>query len=131
MLINTAFADEDTITVQGTEEQLPQAPDTTQSMLTSMIPMVLIFVVFYFFLIRPQEKRRRQQEDLVGSVKRGEQVVTSSGIYGTVTRINDNDNTVELEIAKDIQIKLLKSAIVDIVSRKNTEIKADKIKADK
>jgi preprotein translocase subunit YajC len=58
-------------------------------------------------------------------------VVTSSGIYGTVTRINDNDNTVELEIAKDIQIKLLKSAIVDIVSRKNTEIKADKIKADK
>lgn len=122
MLINTAYADEDTIAIQGAADNpLPKAPDSSQSMWTSMVPMVLIFVVFYFLLIRPQEKRRRSQEEIVGSVKKGEEVLTTSGIIGVVTKINDNDNTIEVEVAKDTQIKMLKSAIADITSRKTKE----------
>lgn len=132
MFIPVAFADEgDTIKIQESEA-LPKAPDQIQSSgWTSLVPMLLIFAVFYFLLLRPQEKRRKQQENLVGSVKKGENVVTSSGIFGTVTKINDSDNTVEVEIAKDIQVKMLKSAISDIISRQK-EIKEAKLtKKDK
>jgi preprotein translocase subunit YajC len=116
MLITNAYASDDTIAIEGAET-LPKAPDQLQSSWTSIVPMVLIFVVLYFFLIRPQEKRRKQQEELVGGVKKGEEVITSSGIMGTVTKVSDN-NIVEIEVAKDVQIKMLKSAIVDITSRK-------------
>jgi preprotein translocase subunit YajC len=101
------------------DSTLPQAPDPLQTGWTSLVPIALIFVVFYFLLLRPQEKKRRAQEELVGGVKKGEEVLTSSGIYGTVTKINDSDGTIELTIAKDIAIKILKSAIADIVSRKD------------
>jgi preprotein translocase subunit YajC len=98
-----------------------KSPDSFYSGWTSMIPMVLIFGVFYFLLIRPQEKRRRLQESLVSGVKKGEEVLTNSGIFGVVTKINDSDNTVEIEIAKDTQVKILKNSIIDIVSRKKED----------
>jgi preprotein translocase subunit YajC len=79
--------------------------------------MVLIFVVFYFLLIRPQEKKRRNQETLVSGVKKGEEVMTNSGLFGVVTKINDSDNTVMVQIAKDVEVKVLKNSIADIISR--------------
>lgn len=117
MLINTAIAETETITVQDTDTT-PVAPQPIESGWTSLVPMVLIFAVFYFFLIRPQEKKRREQEDMVSSVKRGEEVITNSGIYGVIRKINDSDNTVMLEIASGVEIRVLKSCIVDITSRK-------------
>lgn len=118
MFIQNAYADANTLSVQESES-LPKAPAQIEpNWLTSMAPMLLIFVVFYFLLIRPQEKRKKQQEALVSGVKKGEEVLTSSGVFGTVTRVNDNDNTLELEIAKDVQIKILKNTIADIISRK-------------
>ena len=133
MFIPAAFAEEeDTIKIQESEA-LPKAPDQIQSRdwISSLVPMLLIFAVFYFLLLRPQEKRRKQQENLVGSVKKGENVLTSSGIFGTVTKINDSDNTVEVEIAKDIQVKMLKSAISDIISRQKEIKEAKFTKKDK
>lgn len=115
----------DTITVQDTEIA-PIAPEPIQSGWTSMIPMVLIFVVFYFLLIRPQEKRRRAQENLVSSVKKGEEVMTSTGLFGVISKINDSDNTIMLQVAKDVEVKILKSSISDIVGRKNIEEKEKK-----
>jgi preprotein translocase subunit YajC len=116
MFINNALADTDTITVQDTEGT-PSAPATIESGWTSMIPMVLIFVVFYFLLIRPQEKKRKAQETLVSGVKKGEEILTNAGIFGVVTKINDSDNTIIVNIAKDVEVKILKSSIADIVSR--------------
>ncbi|WP_341758155.1 MULTISPECIES: preprotein translocase subunit YajC [unclassified Candidatus Tisiphia] len=132
MFIENAYADnKDTISITETEEVAPVAESSsTQSILTSLVPMVLIFVVFYFFLIRPQDKRRREKEAVVGSVKKGEEVVTNSGIFGVVSKINDADNTVDLEIAENIRIKILKSSILDITSRHKTEVTA-KSKKDK
>lgn len=128
MIINEAYAQEnsqastqtDTITLQDSDA-LPKAPESVGSNWTSLVPMVLIFAVFYFLLIRPQEKRRRAQQDVVSGVKKGEEVLTSSGIIGIVSKINDSDNTIVLSIAKDVEIKMLKTSISDILSRTKKE----------
>lgn len=108
----------DTITIQDTEAT-PDAPASIESGWTSIVPMILIFVVFYFLLIRPQEKKRRNQETLVSGVKKGEEIVTNSGIFGTVTKINDSDNTILVEFAKGVEVKMFKSSIMDIISRRD------------
>ena len=136
MTINQAYAQDeqasaqvDTITLKDSDA-LPQAPESVGSNWTSLVPMVLIFAVFYFLLIRPQEKRRRAQQDVVSGVKKGEEVLTNSGIIGIVSKINDSDNTVLLSIAKDVEIKILKTSISDILSRtKKEEVKT--IKSEK
>ena len=123
-MFNTAFADTDTITIQGSEST-PDAPTAIESGLSSLVPMILIFVVFYFLLIRPQEKKHRAQETLVAGVKKGEEVLTNTGIYGVVTKINDSDNTIMLRIANNVEIKMLKGSITDIVSRNKEEDSSD------
>ena len=60
------------------------------------IPLILIFVIFYFFLIRPQQKKVKEHKAMVESLKKGDKVVTSGGITGTITRVVDND---KVEIA--------------------------------
>lgn len=114
---DSATNNNDTIEIQETEVVPVETTSSFQSGLTSLIPMVLIFAVFYFLLLRPQEKRRKEREKLVSEVKKGEEVLTNSGIYGIVTKVNDGDNNIEIEIAKDVRIKVLKSAIIDITSR--------------
>jgi preprotein translocase subunit YajC len=133
MFIENAYADDDTISIKETEEVVPVAAESSmQLVLTSLVPMVLIFIVFYFFLIRPQEKRRREKESVVSSVKKGEEVVTNSGIFGIVSKINDAENTVDIEVSENVRIKILKSAILDITSRHKKEaIAVNKSKKDK
>ncbi len=126
---STAKDTTDTITIQDTDA-MPATPSLIESGWTSIVPMILIFVVFYFLLIRPQEKKRRHQETLVSGVKKGEEVITNSGMFGTVTKINDSDNTILVELAKGVEVKMFKSSIMDIISRRDkgnisTEKKAD------
>ena len=72
------------------------------------IPLILIFVIFYFFLIRPQQKKVKDHKLMVENLKRGDQVVTSGGIVGTVERIMDNDRA-EVIIGDDTKIEIIKS----------------------
>jgi preprotein translocase subunit YajC len=72
------------------------------------IPLVLIFVIFYFFLIRPQQKKVKEHKLMVESLKRGDKVITSGGITGTVERIIDNDK-VEVEIAENVKVEIVKA----------------------
>lgn len=117
-----ADANNDTISLQQEEKaQPPVVESSPYSALSSMIPMVLIFMVFYFFLIRPQEKRRREKASLILTVKKGEEVITNSGIYGVVTKVHEAADTVELEIAENVRVKILKSSILDISSRNKQE----------
>lgn len=81
----------------------------------SILPLVLIFVVFYFLLIRPQQKKVKQHKALVEALRRGDRVVTSGGIVGTVTRVIDNE--AEVEIAKDVKVRVVKHTISDVLSR--------------
>ena len=72
------------------------------------IPLILIFVIFYFFLIRPQQKKVKDHKLMVENLKRGDQVVTSGGIVGTVERVMDNDRA-EVIIGDDTKIEIIKS----------------------
>jgi preprotein translocase subunit YajC len=111
-------------------ENLPQAPEQIQGGgWTSLIPMVLIFVVFYFLLIKPQEKKRKLQEQLVSTVKPGEEIITHSGIYGKVVKVNENDGTAIISVGNNIEMKVLRSAIADIPSRKTTKVEVASSKA--
>lgn len=131
MFLQNAYADDDVIKVNETEAVPKSSESSTFSTFSSIIPMLLIFVVFYFFLIRPQEKRRREKESLVNSVKKGEEVITTGGIFGVVSKVNDSDNTVDLQIAENINIKILKTAISDLTSRNNTKPKVPTEKKSK
>jgi preprotein translocase subunit YajC len=72
------------------------------------IPLILIFVIFYFFLIRPQQKKVKEHKTMVEGLKRGDNVITSGGITGTVERIIDNDK-VEVQIAENVKVEIVKA----------------------
>jgi len=71
------------------------------------IPLILIFVIFYFFLIRPQQKKVKEHKAMVEGLKKGDKVVTSGGITGTISRIVDNDK-VEVEIADNVTVEVVR-----------------------
>ncbi len=73
------------------------------------VPFLIIGLVFYFLLIRPQQKKFKQHNDFLSQIKRGDEVLTSSGIFGTIEGLTDS--FVILEIAEDIKIRVLKSQI--------------------
>lgn len=76
---------------------------------TSFIPMVVIFVLFYFMLLRPQLKQAKEQRAMIAALQKGDEVVTSSGIIGTVTKVAEN--VVSLEIANGVVINVQKPAV--------------------
>ncbi len=81
----------------------------------SLVPFLLIFVIFYFLLIRPQQQKQKQQQTLLDAIKKGDKVVTTSGIWGTVTNLGKD--TVTLQIADNTKIKMQR----ENVSRLRTE----------
>jgi preprotein translocase subunit YajC len=86
----------------------PGVPGT----IVSLVPFVLIFALFYFLLILPQQKRQKQQKSLLEALKKGDKVVTSSGIWGTVTNLGKD--TVTLQIADNTKIKIQRDYIARI-----------------
>ena len=76
--------------------------------ISSLIPLVLIFVIFYFFLIRPQQKKVKEHKKMVESLKRGDKVITSGGIVGSIERIIDDDK-VEVSISDDVKVEVIRA----------------------
>ena len=76
--------------------------------IAQFIPLILIFVIFYFFLIRPQQKKVKDHKQMVGNLKRGDKVVTSGGIIGTVERVMENDKA-EIQISDNVKVEIIKS----------------------
>ena len=72
------------------------------------IPLILIFVIFYFFLIRPQQKKAKEHKQMVANLKRGDQIITSGGLIGTIERVMDNDRA-EVIIGDDIKVEIIRS----------------------
>ena len=81
--------------------------------IAQLIPLILIFVIFYFFLIRPKQKRVKEHKNMVSELKRGDEVITSGGIVGRIERILEDDK-VELSIAENVNIKVVKSTIQNL-----------------
>tara|TARA_B100002051_G_scaffold225420_1_gene220774 strand:- start:225 stop:506 length:282 start_codon:yes stop_codon:yes gene_type:complete len=74
------------------------------------IPLILIFVIFYFFLIRPQQKRVKEHKIMTQNLKRGDEVITSGGIIGTVDRVLEDDR-IELNISEGVKVQVIKNTI--------------------
>jgi len=83
---------------------------------TSLIFLAAIFLVFYLFIIRPQSKKQKEIQNKVSEMKKGDKVVTSGGVVGIVSAIEDD--SIMLEVDKDVKVKLLKNAIVDVNPQK-------------
>ena len=94
------------------------SPSDQSGGMSSLIMFGLIFVIFFFLIIRPQQKKAKRHRLMLESIKKGDQVITGAGIFGTVNKVFDEQNYVLLEIADKIVVKLLKSQISDIIKPK-------------
>lgn len=81
-----------------------------------LMPLVLIFVVFYFLLIRPQQQRMKKHKEMLGTLRRGDKVVTGGGIVAKVTKVRE-DNDVEVEIADGIKITVVRDTIATVEAK--------------
>ena len=88
--------------------------------IAQFIPLILIFVIFYFFLIRPQQKRVKEHKVMVESLKRGDEIITSGGIIGTVDRVMEDDR-IEVMISENVKVQIIRSTVTSQL--KKEEIK--------
>ena len=79
--------------------------------IAGFLPLIAIVVIFYFLLIRPQTKRQREHKTLLSTLRKGDKVVTNSGMYGTIVGMDDKENKVVLKVAENVKIEFLKTSI--------------------
>lgn len=93
------------------------AQDATSMMAnaTQFLPLVLIFGVFYFLLIRPQQTRQKEVKAMLTALRRGDRVVTGGGILGTVQKVKDGSDEIEVEIAPNVRIIVLRDTISTVM----------------
>ena len=84
--------------------------------ITQFIPLILIFVIFYFFLIRPQQKRVKEHKNMVETLKRGDEVITSGGIIGVVERVMEDDR-IEVDLGDNIKVQIIRSTITSLLKK--------------
>ena len=88
-------------------------PGGSSAMMTQLLFFAAIFAIFYFLLIRPQQKQKRDRERMLGAVKRGDRVVTTSGLHGTVTNLGEH--TVVLRVADQVKLEFDRGSIGRVV----------------
>jgi preprotein translocase subunit YajC len=115
MLITPAFA------------QAAGATDTN-NLLMSLLPFALIFIIMYFLIIRPQQKKAKEHNELVKNIRRGDTVITSSGLVGKVTKVVDDDQ-IEFEIADGVRVRQMRQ-MISIVRAKGEPAKGEPTKGE-
>lgn len=80
-----------------------------------LAPLILIFVVFYFLLIRPQQKRAKEHRTMLTALKRSDRIITAGGILGTVTKVKEGSEEIEIEIAPNVRVNVVRSTIASVV----------------
>ena len=96
-------------------------PGGMESLLSTVLPFLLIIVVFYFLILRPQQKRQKERQKLLEGVKKGDKVITAGGIHGVVEGLEDK--TVLVKIADGVKVKMEKSGITTIVGLTEITVK--------
>lgn len=86
------------------------------SFLIQLLPFIMILGIMYFLIIRPQQKRLKDHRDMIASIKRGDTVITSGGMIGKVTKII-GDNELQVEIAENVRIRVIRSTISEVRTR--------------
>ena len=95
-------------------EAAPAAASTTDPLASLILPIGLV-VLFYFFLIRPQSKRHKEHKEMVSGLQKGEEVITTGGLLGKITAVNEN--FVSVEISKDVLVNIQKSSIQSVMPK--------------
>jgi preprotein translocase subunit YajC len=91
------------------------------SMVSTFVMFGAIFLIFYFMIIRPQQKRAKEREKLLSSIEKGDKVVTSGGVHGTVAGVEEK--TILLQVTENVKLKIERSAITTILNRDTKEVK--------
>ncbi|MSO77275.1 MAG: preprotein translocase subunit YajC [Alphaproteobacteria bacterium] len=84
--------------------------------MAAFLPLILIFAVFYFLLIRPQQKKAKLHRELVGGLRRGDRVVTTGGLIGSVTKVV-SDTELQVEIAEGVRVRLVRGHVAEVLSK--------------
>jgi preprotein translocase subunit YajC len=93
----------------------PAAQGGAESSLLSMLPLVLMFVVLYFVMIRPQMKRQKEHKTMIEALAKGDEVVTSGGVLGKVSKLGDN--FLHVEVANGVELQVQRSAVVQVLPK--------------
>lgn len=109
-LVQNGFADGTAVPAGSSVAGAPAAP----GMGSMLVPFALMFAVMYFLMIRPQQKKMKEHQNLLSKLKDGDEVLTTSGILGTVKGITDK--VVTLEVDKDVRLKFLKSQVAQVLT---------------
>ncbi|WP_428421582.1 preprotein translocase subunit YajC [Methylibium sp.] len=104
MFISEAFA-----------QAAPAAAAGGESSLLTMLPLVLMFVVLYFVMIRPQMKRQKEHKAMVDALAKGDEVATSGGVLGKVTKVGDS--YLSVEVASGVELQVQRSAVVQVLPK--------------
>lgn len=86
----------------------------TDLLTSPLVPMILVFVVMYFLLLRPQQKRLKDHQGMLKNLRREDTVVTTGGLVGRITKVNDEASEVEVEIAPNVRVKVVRSMISEV-----------------
>lgn len=103
------------LTMFSVSEQQAAAPAQGSALLT-LLPLILVFVIFYLLIILPQRRKQKQHQKMVDNLRPGDRVITSGGIFGTVMDVHPD--RIELKIASNVKIDILKSAVGIVLSEK-------------
>ncbi|MDX2144654.1 MAG: preprotein translocase subunit YajC [Rhodospirillaceae bacterium] len=87
------------------------------SAFTAFIPLILIFVVFYFLLIRPQQKKVKEHRAMLDAIRRGDRVITNGGIIGLVTKVLEAERELQVEIAENVRVRVVRDMVASVVSK--------------
>ncbi|MFT9091587.1 MAG: preprotein translocase subunit YajC [Gluconacetobacter sp.] len=84
--------------------------------LMSILPYVAMFAIFYFLLIRPQQQKQKQLRAQLAAIRRGDRVLTAGGIIGVVQKIRDDSNEIEIEIAPNVRVTVVRETLTSVVT---------------
>jgi len=93
----------------------PAAATGSESGLLSMLPLVLMFVVLYFVMIRPQMKRQKEHKAMIDAIAKGDEVVTSGGMLGKISKVGDS--YLSLEVAQGVELQVQRGAVVQVLPK--------------
>ena len=79
-----------------------------------LMPILLMIVIFYFLLFRPQQQRMKAHQEMVSNIRRGDTVVTAGGLIGKVMRVKDDGNEIEVEVADNTRVRVVKSTVAEV-----------------
>lgn len=110
MLFSPAFASDVANTAAATGS-------AGESFFVAITPLLIIFVIFYLFLVRPQQKRIGEYQKMMAGLRRGDRVVTTGGIVGTVSKVDDSSPDIMVEIADGVAVRIQRTAIAEVLAK--------------